>query len=144
LKLQNTIRDNRQEYSLREVQMRQRYEVELENLRAQLNSNTQLWQQLADSEKREKILKGDIEKSQNQIITQEKIIEQMKDTMKKERVDKAKLMQYKQTKSKRLEDLEGKAREFEVMSNINLPKMVGMLETKEAQIRELMTKGKLN
>ncbi len=124
--------------------MRQRYEVELENLRAQLNSNTQLWQQLADSEKREKILKGDIEKSQNQIITQEKIIEQMKDTMKKERVDKAKLMQYKQTKSKRLEDLEGKAREFEVMSNINLPKMVGMLETKEAQIRELMTKGKLN
>lgn len=51
--------------------------------------------------------------------------------MKKELVEKAKLEQYKKTKGKRLEDLESKAREFEVMSNINLPKMVGMLESKE-------------
>ena len=68
----------------------------------------------------------------------------MKDTMKKERIEKAKLVQYKQTKSKRLEDLESKAREFEVMSNINLPKMVGMLENKESQIQALISKERLN
>ena len=43
-------------------------------------------------------------------------------------------MQYKITKSKRLEDLEVKAREFEVLSNLNLPKMIGLLESKDDQI----------
>ena len=64
--------------------------------------------------------------------------------MKKELVEKAKLVQYKKTKGKRLEDLESKAREFEVMSNINLPKMVGMLEYKEKQISNLLSKDKMN
>jgi hypothetical protein len=47
---------------------------------------------LAESEKREKIFKSDLEKSQNQIITLEKVIEQMKEDMKKELVEKAKLV----------------------------------------------------
>lgn len=77
-------------------------------------------------------------------MTYEKIIEQLKDEMKKEQVEKTKLLQYKLTKSKRLEDLETKAREFEVLSNINLPKMIGMLESRDTEIASLKSKEKLS
>jgi mannose/fructose-specific phosphotransferase system component IIA len=64
--------------------------------------------------------------------------------MKLEQIEKTKLLQYKITKSKRLEDLEGKAREFEVLSNLNLPRMIGLLESKDEQISYLKTRDKLN
>ena len=118
----------------KEVLTKQKYEHELENLRAQLNSNTQLWEQLGGGEKREKIIKNELELTQQQIVTQEKVIEQLKDDLKRERIENNKLQQYKLTKSKRLEDLETKAREFEVLSSLNLPKMIGMLESKDEQI----------
>jgi len=43
-----------------------------------------------------------------------------------------------------LEDLESKAREFEIMANVNFPKMIGMLESKEEQITYLRSKDKLS
>ncbi|TNV74776.1 hypothetical protein FGO68_gene17549 [Halteria grandinella] len=144
LQLQDLIRKQRVLSHFKEVLLRQKYEHELDNLRAQLNNNTQLWQQLAESQKREQIIKGDLEGVQQHIITQEKIIEQLKDELRLEKIEKTKLMQYKVTKSRRLEDLEGKAREFEVMSNLNLPKMISMLESKDSQIDQMRTNMKLN
>jgi hypothetical protein len=47
------------------------------------------------------------------------------------------LLQYKNTKSKRLEELESKAREFEVLSSVNLSKILSLLESKEKKINEL-------
>jgi len=44
------------------------------------------------------------------------------------------LLQYKNTKSKRLDELESKAREFEVLSSVNLNKILGLLENKERKI----------
>ncbi len=64
--------------------------------------------------------------------------------MKREQVEKAKLLQYKLTKSKRLEDLEVKAREFEVLANVNVPKMIGMLESRDESINYLKSKEKLS
>lgn len=61
----------------------------------------------------------------------------MKDDIKKEGLEKQKLLQYKNTKSKRLEELESKAREFEVLSSVNLSKILSLLETKEKKINEL-------
>ena len=46
-------------------------------------------------------------------------------------------MQYKITKSKRLEELESKAREFEVLSSVNLDKILSLLESKEKKINDL-------
>lgn len=46
-------------------------------------------------------------------------------------------MQYKNTKSKRLDELEAKAREFEVLSSVNLDKILGLLESKETKINSL-------
>ena len=43
LRLQEVIRKMRVMAHFKEVLLRQKYEHELDNLRAQLNSNTQLW-----------------------------------------------------------------------------------------------------
>jgi len=96
-----------------------------------------LWEQLAESEKREKILKQEIERAQQEIATQEKIIERLKDDIKKEGREKQKLQQYKNTKAKRLDELETKAREFEVLSSVNLSKILSLLENKERRINSL-------
>ena len=45
-------------------------------------------------------------------------------------------MQYKITKSKRLEELESKAREFEVLSSVNLDRILSLLESKEKKIND--------
>lgn len=96
-----------------------------------------MWEQLAESEKREKILKQEIERAQQEIATQEKIIERLKDDIKKEGREKQKLQQYKNTKAKRLDELETKAREFEVLSSVNLSKILSLLENKERRINSL-------
>jgi hypothetical protein len=46
-------------------------------------------------------------------------------------------MQYKSTKSKRLEELENRAREFEVLASVNLSKILGLLESKQRKVQEL-------
>ena len=96
-----------------------------------------LWEQLAEAEKREKILKQELERAQYEIATQEKIIERLKDDVKAESREKQKLIQYKSNKSKRLDELENKAREFEVLENVDLHKLLGMMERKERRIETL-------
>ncbi len=131
-------------FRFKEVLIKQKYEFELESLRTQLNSNKQLWNQLAQAEKREKTLKADLESTNQKIVLQEKQIEQVNNDMKKEKIEKAKLQQFKETKTKRLEDLESKAREFEILGSINIHKMVGMLEEREVKIKALETDKKVS
>ena len=96
-----------------------------------------LWEQLAESKSREKVIRGEIDIAQREIATRDKIIERLKDNLKKEHLETIKLMQYKSTKSKRLDELESKAREFEVLSSVSLSKILGLLESKEKAINEL-------
>lgn len=42
-----------------------------------------------------------------------------------------------------MEELESKAREFEVLQNLNLPKVLNLLESKEEKIAELRSKDKV-
>lgn len=53
----------------KEVLLKQKYEHKIENLKQQLTSNTALWEQMAESEKREQILKQELERSQQEIAT---------------------------------------------------------------------------
>jgi hypothetical protein len=77
-------------------------------------------------------------------VEQEKKIESVNGEMRKERIEKVKLQQFKETKTKRLDDLESKAREFEILGSINIPRMVGMLEEREVKIKALETDKKIN
>ena len=134
LRLQDLIRKNRILNKFKEVLTAEKHAFKIDNLKQQLTSNTTLWEQLAEGEKREKILKQEIERAQQEIATQEKIIERLKDDIKQEGREKQKLLQYKNTKSKRLDELETKAREFEVLSSVNLGKILQLLESKERKI----------
>lgn len=82
--LYDVITKQRMLFKFKELLAAQRHEYKLDNLRQQLTSNTTLWEQLAEGEKREKILKQEIERAQQEIATQEKIIERLKDDIKKE------------------------------------------------------------
>jgi len=57
--------------------------------------------------------------------------------VKTEAREKQKLIQYKSNKSKRLDELEQKAREFEVLENVDLNKLLTMMERKEQRIQAL-------
>jgi len=58
----------------------------------------------------------------------------LRDDVKTEAREKQKLIQYKSNKSKRLDELEQKAREFEVLENVDLNKLLTMMERKEQRI----------
>jgi hypothetical protein len=92
LRLMDVIRRNRLMHKLKEVLRDERHAFQIDNLKQQLTSNTTLWEQLAESEKREKILKQEVERAQQEIATQEKIIERLKDDIKKEGREKQKLL----------------------------------------------------
>ena len=142
LKLENWIRKSRMLQKLKEAVGKQKHDYKIDNLKQQLSSNAVLWEQLAEAEKREKILKQELERAQYEIATQEKIIERLKDDVKAESREKQKLIQYKSNKSKRLDELENKAREFEVLENVDLHKLLGMMERKEKRI-EILEKADL-
>lgn len=118
--LQDIIRKQRLMNKFKEVLVAERHQFKIDNLKQQLTSNTTLWEQLAESKQREKVLQGEIDQAQQEIATQEKVCERLRDELKKERRDKQKLLDYKSTKSKRLDELETQAREFEVLSSVNL------------------------
>ena len=47
------------------------------------------------------------------------------------------MIQYQSKNSQRLDELETKAREFEVLENVDLQKLLQMMERKEKRIKEL-------
>ena len=57
------IRKYRLMNKFKEVLASERHQFKIDNLKQQLTSNTTLWEQLAESEKREKILKQEIERA---------------------------------------------------------------------------------
>ena len=119
--------------------MAEKHQNQINELRRQLTSNTTLWDQLSESKGREKVLKHEIDVAQSEIATRDKIIDRLKDNLKKEHLETMKLTQYKNTKSKRLDELESKAREFEVLSSVSLNKILNLLSQKEKTINELKT-----
>ena len=58
-------------------------------------------------------------------------MKKLRDEMKVERQENHKLQQYKSTKSKRLDELESRAREFEVLHSVSLDKIISLLDKKE-------------
>ena len=53
----NLINSQRVFYRIKELLMMTKYQNEINNLKKQLNSNGSLWEQLAESEKRERVMK---------------------------------------------------------------------------------------
>lgn len=123
--------------NLKQVITQQKWEYKIDNLSQQLTSNATLWEQLQESEKREKILKMELEKSQYEIAMQGKIVDRLKDELLQINREKQRLLQFKNSKASRLETLEEKAKEFEILENVDLSKLLSLIERKENKIRSL-------
>ena len=83
------------------------------------------------------MLKQELVFTQQSLAASEKVIEKLKDDLRKSESDRIRLNQYKTNKSQRLEELEGKVRKFEVLENINLEKLIDTLGSKEKEIIKL-------
>ena len=103
-----------------------------------MTSNSVLWEQLAESEKREKILKQELTKVQNEVAAQDKVLERLRDEMKLEQIEKHKLIQFKTTKVKRLNHLESMARQMELLHSIDIDKVINSLAEKDAKLRQAL------
>ena len=70
------------------------------------------------------------------------MLDRLRDEMKLEQIEKHKLIQFKTTKVKRLNHLEGMARQMELMQNIDLDKVIQTLSDKDKKLSAAMTRGK--
>lgn len=131
------MRTLRMFWKTKEMLTKDKYEREIFILKKQLTSNACLWEQLAEGEKREKVLKQELLYTQQSLAASEKVIDKLKEDLRKSESDRIRLSQYKTSKAQRLEELEGKVRKFEVMDNINLEKLIDALGKKEGQIQKL-------
>ena len=140
LQLQNWIRQSRMLQKLKEAVQKQKFDYKMDNMRQQLSSNAVLWEQLAEAEKREKILKQELMKVQNENASQDKVLERLRDEMKLEQIEKHKLIQFKTTKVKRLNHLEGMARQMELLQSVDLDKVIQSLTEKDRRLKDAMSK----
>ena len=70
------------------------------------------------------------------------MLDRLRDEMKLEQIEKHKLIQFKTTKVKRLNHLEGMARQMELMQNIDLDKVIQTLSDKDKKLSAAMSRGK--
>lgn len=91
---------------LKEIVLKEKHERDIFNLKQQLTSNQCLWEQLAESEKRESIMKQELLFTQQSLSTCEKIIEKMQQQLETLQNQRLRLQQFKNNKTKRLDELE--------------------------------------
>ena len=131
------MRKNEEDLKLQNVQIREKMQEKIDILKKQLTENKSLWQQLAEAEKRENILKQELVFTQQCLTKSEKANEMLKEELKKVEAERLRLSKYKANKTARLQDLEGKVRSFEVLGSIDLNKLLEMLMSKEQKIQKL-------
>lgn len=79
-----------------------KYQDEINVLRKQITNNSQLWDQLAESQKREYVLKSELVITQQALAETEKAVEQMKNEYKLIDAEKRRLVKFKNSKTDRL------------------------------------------
>jgi hypothetical protein len=88
----------------------QKYQDQINLLKKQLNNNSYLWDQMAETEKREKILKQELLFTQQTLSSAEKVIEKLQEEMKNLESERERLAKYKNSKAQRLKDLEDRVK----------------------------------
>ena len=115
----------------------QKYQDQINLLKKQLNNNSYLWDQMAESEKREKIFKQELLFTQQSLSSAEKVIEKLQEEMKKLEAERERLAKYKNSKAQRLKDLEDRVKKQEVFENIDIEKLIDLLGKKDTELKNL-------
>ena len=77
---------------MKEVMAQEKHQIQINELRQQLTQNTTLWEQLAECQGREKVLKDEMDTAHREIATRDRIIEKLKENLKKEHRETQKLL----------------------------------------------------
>ena len=114
-----------------------KWDAKIDNLNQQQSSNSSLWEQLAESEKRERVLKQELESLQGQVQTQLRVIDRFKDDMQSLTISNKKLNDFFTENEKKLKHLQIKQKDFEMHDEVNIPKIIQAVEQKQRKINEL-------
>ena len=117
--------------------MQQKYQNKINLMKKQLSNNSYLWDQMAEAEKREKVLKQELLFTQQSRTKAEKVIEKLQEEMKTVEADRQRLYKYKHSQTSRLKELEDKIKKFQVFDNIDLDKLLHVLERKDKEVTQL-------
>ena len=74
---------------------KQKFQNEINMLKKQVSNNSYLWDQMAEAEKREKILKQELLFTQQSLAAAEKVIEKLQEEMRKYEAVQQRLKRYK-------------------------------------------------
>lgn len=85
------MRKNEDELKFKNVEIREKLEEKLDTLKRQLTENKSLWQQLAEAETRENILKQELLYTQQCLTKSEKANEMLKEELKKVEAERLRL-----------------------------------------------------
>ncbi len=140
--MENLLRKQRMMQNFKWLLQQKKWDLKIDNLKQQLTSNTTLWEQLAESEKRERVLKQELQRTQEEVASQDKVLERIKDELKAEQLEKHKLLNFKETKMKRLNQLEDMSKQMELLQSIDLDKVLNAMGNKEKQLEQLKAETK--
>lgn len=131
------MRKQRLFWRTKEMLTKQKFQNKINLMKKQLSNNAYLWDQMAESEKRETILKQELLFTQQSLSAAEKVIEKLQEEMKKVEADRQRLYKYKHSKAERLKELEDKIKKFEVYENIDTDKLINVLGKKDKECKQL-------
>ena len=114
-----------------------RHQKELGLAQAKLTQNSSLWEQLAESQKREQITRQELEMTKQSLTEQENLIKKLYVQLEHLNNQKNRLQQYKNSKSKRIGELEDKMKDLEILENIDLQKILLEMQSRDKKIAKL-------
>ena len=137
LRLQKTIRQMKDEQMMKDVINTEKYERDMAEMQQKLTMNSSLWEQLAESQKREQITRSELELTKQNLTHYEKLIEKLYSQLEHLNNQKIRLQQYKNSKAKRIGELENKMKDLEILENIDLNKILSELRDRDKKIARL-------
>ena len=133
------MRKQRLFWRTKEMLTKQKTQKQINLMNKKLSNNAYLWDQMAEAEKRETILKQELLFTQQSLSAAEKVIEKLQEEMKKVEADRQRLYKYKHNKAERLKELEHKIKKFEVYENIDTDKLINVLGKKDEECKQLQS-----
>lgn len=112
-------------------------------MKLQLTSNSALWEELSEAQRREQIVSQELLYTQQSLAACEKIIENLGGEIYDLSNQKLRLERYKENKGKRLEELEGRIKNLVVMEQVNTDKLIAELRERKKVLSELRQKEEL-
>ena len=130
---------------MKDMTNKQKFQDEIHSLHQKLSTNSMLWEQMAEAEKREHVLRQELVMTQQSLSNCEKIIEKQKDTIKAHETEKVRLLNFKASKGKRLEELEQKIAQYQIFEKVNVEKILKVLYKQRSELDTLKSdKGNFN